>query len=414
MVVSYSLSPSDAVALTAQLPLEIQFVVLKEVTVGFLNSRIGDSSYYARLSPDNNTHDMLAQFVSMLGYNTSFDTVLSMAIQEIDLDDSIFGSPHFHEFADFVAEKSIQLKSLQLLPLFYFGSPNQYNKPDILCLLEFHCQNVTSFYPFGSLEPITSAKMHKHLYYIKFINCLNWGHTSFAALYHSGSLGQIHLLKKMVIHLEHRGDIRMVSDIVEASWFRLSTKLVLKFWPRESSETRDCLIQLNELIQKHEKVDITLDISLHVVSSPVIDEFAKISLETTSIRSVVVNTRSDFLCPTLELLKKTSNLKKFQLQSNQIGSIVQNNTVVLSIPSLSSLTLGSITSSSEFIFHGLFSLKSLSLRDCVLNAGAFAKIPATLEELHLDCVKTSEADFNHERVNHSGSSLFRFRFRKSL
>ncbi|GME72226.1 unnamed protein product [Ambrosiozyma monospora] len=135
MSVSYPLSPSNCVLLASQLPLEVKFVVLKEVMVNFLNSKRDRMRYRS-----NKCHDMIAQFVSMLGYNTDLDMILSMVVQELNLDSSIFSSPHFERFARFVIKRSLQLKSLQIEPL--FKDPTFYNSPEIICLLEFHCQTV--------------------------------------------------------------------------------------------------------------------------------------------------------------------------------------------------------------------------------------------------------------------------------
>ncbi|GME93966.1 unnamed protein product [Ambrosiozyma monospora] len=57
--------------------------------------------------------------------------------------------------------------------------------------------------------------------------------------------------------------------------------------------------------------------------------------------------------------------------------------------------LNFITSTSEFIFHGLSVLKRLNLFSCTINADAIAKISDTLEELVLDCVTMIGTQINN-------------------
>ncbi|GME91061.1 unnamed protein product [Ambrosiozyma monospora] len=115
MSVSYSLSPLDAVSLASQLPLDIQLVILKDVVVSYSDSRCPERAAEPFQCREI-YHDMLEQLVSMLGYNTLFDKFLSMVIQELNLDESIFSSPHFEQFAKFVITRSLKIKSLQVVP----------------------------------------------------------------------------------------------------------------------------------------------------------------------------------------------------------------------------------------------------------------------------------------------------------
>ncbi|GME82980.1 unnamed protein product [Ambrosiozyma monospora] len=271
----------------------------------------------------------------------SFLSVKHCESQQIDLDYSILTNPHFHKFFEFVVEKSIQLKSLRIVPGLFKPTPSrQSNNSDILRLLKLHCQNVSCVDWFE--KTVVSPNIHEeHLHYMKFVNCLDWNHSAFNALYRSDSLRQIHLLTKLVIHLKYQGHIRMVDDIVKASWFRRSTKLVLKFWARESAGAADSLIQLNKLIQTQKKLDISLHISLDcALTSLIVAELAKTSSETTSIRDMAIeSTELDGMAPTLELFNRMPDLKTLNLSVDGPEIVVKINPVVFSNLSISTATL---------------------------------------------------------------------------
>ncbi|GMF01014.1 unnamed protein product [Ambrosiozyma monospora] len=256
MSVSYPLSPSNGVSLASQLPVEIQFVVLKEVVMNHLNYKRGSGLVFGFYQTH---HDMLAQLVSMLGYSADFDMVLSMVIQELDFDSTIFVSLHFKRFARFIITKSLQIKSMKVFPSFHDAT--LFNEPDIIRFLEFHCQTVVSFSTIG-IWPFSSERMLKHSYYLKFTHCLNWRHDMFSLLYHCGLLSQLRRLTKLVIHLKDQGNITVLNRIIKASWFKASTKLVLKFEPGKDSDAVDCLSRLNGILQENERLNISMDISL--------------------------------------------------------------------------------------------------------------------------------------------------------
>ncbi|GME83195.1 unnamed protein product [Ambrosiozyma monospora] len=96
--------------------------------------------------------------------------------------------------------------------------------------------------------------MLKHSYYAKFITYLDWDSKTFSSLYHSGLLSQLRRLTELVPHLEYQGDITMLNGIIKASWSNMSTKLVLKFESNRISEPADCIIQLNDILQRNRKL----------------------------------------------------------------------------------------------------------------------------------------------------------------
>ncbi|GME87456.1 unnamed protein product [Ambrosiozyma monospora] len=107
---------------------------MKEVIVSYLNSRHNQFDKWPTNSSESFDHDMVAQFVSMLGYTPLFDTLLSMAIQEVGLAPSIFSSIHFNEFVNFVFSRSLHLKSLTIVTDLE-DDTIPYSDPDILRLL---------------------------------------------------------------------------------------------------------------------------------------------------------------------------------------------------------------------------------------------------------------------------------------
>ncbi|GME74303.1 unnamed protein product [Ambrosiozyma monospora] len=380
MPISYPLSPPNAVSLASQLPLEVQFVILKDVMVNFLNSRCSEEGLLS--SRRETHHDMLAQFVSMLGYSTSFDTVLSMAIPELNLDNSIFSSLHFEQFAKFVITRSLQIKSLQIDPALH-DDANLYNSPDIIRFLEFHCQTVVSIYQI-IMQPASSEELLKHSYYVKFINHLEWSRGLFFPLYHSGLLSQLHRLRKLLIPLRDQGDITMLNDIIKASWFRASTKLILKVESEETSDAVYCLSKLSDIIQRNEKLDITLDIDLTLFSHLVIDALSQLILHPIPISNMEFYAESnDYIQPVTALLNKVTNTKRISLVPDDTMDI---SNIIFSNESLSTLQLIDLSSPSEFVFHDLHSLKHLDLINCSISWQAMSKLPENLEVLDFDCV----------------------------
>ncbi|GME91508.1 unnamed protein product [Ambrosiozyma monospora] len=318
--------------------------------VNFLNSRCSEEGLLS--SRRETHHDILAQFVSMLGYSTSFDTVLSMAIPELNLDNSIFSSPHFEQFAKFVITRSLQIKSLQIDPALH-DDVHRYNSPDILRLLEFHCRTVVSNYRV-IMDPISSVELLRHSYYVKFINHLEWSRGLFSPLYHSGLLSQLHRLRKLLIPLKDQGDIAMLNDIIKASWFKASTKLILRVESEETSDAVYCLSKLHDIIQRNEKLDITLDIDLTLSSPLVINALSQLILQPTPISNVELYAESNgYIRPKAALLNKATTIKRICLTPDDIMDITD---ITFSNESVTSLKLIDLSSPSEIVFHGLHSL----------------------------------------------------------
>ncbi|GMG55542.1 unnamed protein product [Ambrosiozyma monospora] len=336
---------------------------------------------------------MLAQFVSMLGYNTLFDAILSMAVQELDFDQSIFSSIHFNELTNFIFLRSLQIKSLQIVIDFDDAKP--YSEPNILRLLEFHSRKVVCVCSIAT-DRITPVEVPKYSDYLKFVNSLKWTRVPFTALYRSGVLSRMHLLTELVINLRNQSDITMLNDIIEAPWFKMSTKLILKFDSNEGDDAAEYFFQLNGILQRNKELDITLDIYMDGSLSPFeIDMFAKLIHQTHSIRAVTVESEPECIQSIVAMLNVDTVLKRLSLWTIPYLSAKEVTSAVFSTYCISTLELNFIPSSSKFIFQNLSSLKHLCLFNCQLNLHAIENISDTLEELVFDCVEITEPGVSH-------------------
>ncbi|GME85393.1 unnamed protein product [Ambrosiozyma monospora] len=123
--------PAPVSVITSNLPISINFLILKQVIMNHLcsfssknnnkNSTISSLSYTAprlghnTFGPLLTSHDLLSQVVSLLGHHPDLDYILSMIIQDMELDSTIFDSIHFKQFSDFTFTRSIKLRKLILL-----------------------------------------------------------------------------------------------------------------------------------------------------------------------------------------------------------------------------------------------------------------------------------------------------------
>ncbi|GME72907.1 unnamed protein product [Ambrosiozyma monospora] len=113
MLNSQELIMMDGISFASQLQPEIQWEILKIVVVDYLNT-ISDR------------HIMLSHLVSLMGYHSLLDTIVSMVIQELEIDasithlvydNSLFHNVHFEKFANFVLNRRIKLKKIMITPI---------------------------------------------------------------------------------------------------------------------------------------------------------------------------------------------------------------------------------------------------------------------------------------------------------
>ncbi|GME72227.1 unnamed protein product [Ambrosiozyma monospora] len=220
----------------------------------------------------------------------------------------------------------------------------------------------------------------------------------FSVLYHSGLLSQLRRMTKLTVHLENPGDISILNKIITSSWFKASTKLLLKFQSVEIPDLVCCFANLNKILQRngslHSKLEIQLNIEAFLPST--IDALSQLILQTTKIYNVSLRPKpNDNIGPVVTLLNKAANLKRISLLNCNFTNPFRNpSSVVFSNASVLELSLAMMSLPSEIAFHGLPSLKRLYLFCCVLNLQAISSIPETLEVLSIDYVELTGTDIN--------------------
>ncbi|GME81024.1 unnamed protein product [Ambrosiozyma monospora] len=149
---------NTAIELIAQLPLEIQQPILKTALLNyFLCFKVvkpfpcDENDEFVPLEDGilQRPHrivwdkDMIFQLLSSIGYDSKFDDILSLVIQEIQLDDPKLDETCFEKLATFVLSRSIKLNMIVLRPGSLWSCNNSLGKK----FLRFGCKRALLMVP---------------------------------------------------------------------------------------------------------------------------------------------------------------------------------------------------------------------------------------------------------------------------
>ncbi|GME83458.1 unnamed protein product [Ambrosiozyma monospora] len=404
----------EGTTLTAQLQPEIQCIILKIVIIDYL-------------SGISNPHNMLSQLVSMMGYHSLLDDILSMAIQELEFDasgetwqvnNSFFNNAHFEKFADFVLARSIKLKTIKITPVLTNSAcGSQFDDVKVVKILDSHCENVISLIQHQYSPEDIALKNDGYVCPMKYVSSLNWMGALFPTPNDDGffsELIQSTRLNELTVNLCSPREIHLFNNVLQILHYRryipddkLSLNIRCGLYSSLPCQVqRYTLNSLTNILNISTDGNLKFDLNFTVMqfnfswSSPSItDQYREFLLRskvpTIGIGFPLYNAPS--YISIFEILNqlpflKTLNLKSIMSPFTDYTSIP---TLIVSNTNIEKISLSGLPLEFKFSYPNQSSkLRQLTLTECILSPLNFASIPDTLHEISIyDCtVKPSKYD----------------------
>ncbi|GMG20205.1 unnamed protein product [Ambrosiozyma monospora] len=443
--------PAPVSVITSNLPVSINFLILKQVIVNHLcsfsfknknNTRFSSLSYttprlgHNSFGPLLNSHDLLSQVVSLLGYHPDLDFILSMIIQEMELDSTIFDSFHFRRFSQFLFTRSIKLKKLILLE----GGDNVNllrftDDPNILMFIEYGsmCNLVQLKNAASTTTTISTSELKELFTTLKFVTSLEinsnnnngGGVEIIKKLIDIGLFSQLNRLNQLTVSIKQPRDVSLLEQIMkELRIWLLSDdsnqtgefqsyrqlKLIIDFKINTVGQTNtyaneitESLRQLRTIFEtkRNEHLNIRFDVTmphLRFLSVDDLDSYLNlIHLEKFSHTLDFKIWENEPVLEKINMLNSIPNLKTLSIdEKSDIFNVDTPLFVELSNESVANLTIHKFGFPTRF--SGMTALKKLDLRHCVLNTGSFDSLPQGLEILSIHHARFHQAVNNQIKL----------------
>ncbi|GMG49438.1 unnamed protein product [Ambrosiozyma monospora] len=202
------------------------------------------------------SNNIQAQILSMTGYDDLLDSIICMALEELELTLKLKESSKaifIDEFVNFVTSRSVKLKSVEVFPIFYKSLKNPY----IFDLLEFHSDWV-------SLNWASIDQSNRINYLpLQFVSSISCSSSELSKLLNSDLLDMATSLTKFSVEVSGIDALSRVEGVMEHLQLAPSLKhLYLNCEVLENSIAScvDFLVEASTFIRKYKNLNIQFEI----------------------------------------------------------------------------------------------------------------------------------------------------------
>ncbi|GME77300.1 unnamed protein product [Ambrosiozyma monospora] len=224
--------------ITSNLPQEIQSLILQYVLVKYftvLTTESISSSNRNPQKPDLGIESMMKEITSLLNYNPLLDGIISVALQQLELDESVFKSQYFGQLSEFILSKEVKVKTMNMSVNPSVDS-SALIEPAYMKFLQFGCRNlICQCQLYDKLYNVMADTAHLH-----FVTSLNISLFCCPRAWFLDSIEGLTRLTDLKIMVSSSNEVEFLCEIMKDLNVWVSRKNMLK-----KKQMKIC-VELNE------------------------------------------------------------------------------------------------------------------------------------------------------------------------
>ncbi|GMG31836.1 unnamed protein product [Ambrosiozyma monospora] len=378
--------------ITSSLPLEVKCVILKDALLKRFTfttdsiDKFGTGDRCAVLT----VFFMLDQFISLIGLDPIMDDVLALTIQESTFDARLFWRYGvFDKLARFILSRSIKMKKLLI-----GKNILDVMRPLVFQIIADGSQEIKVTIQNLPQPFFTFTLLKEHEFYLQYITSLDLSDACWCKEYvYDAFFLELPRLTELIINVNNVSNIASLRKIVEdirqnllapdeVSGFTLAIKVFFSYAFVED-ETEKYVDQLNEFFFDNRDLNLKISISQDPrdCSSIVINRFCANVIHVSSndqYFAIIISPDQEGFSSMSDELRNVPFVRHLTVT---FGPSVTGN-IKLSNPMIGKLRVNDLTPQTSISIREMYSLKSLTLSNCIISYNMINNLPENLREIN--------------------------------